>query len=216
MREEGMEGMKSSACEEFEPRLMLFAAGELDASEIADVNEHLLHCSGCNLALAQENEMLALLASRHTEPDAALLASCRASLEDALDQQEERGWLRRTIGALLPFELDFTAAGVERGAAGADRIFGGNAGAASAAAFRWQGRHELLDRFEYLLRTVPGVVTADPASASTPSAGTQFSGSAHARASQESTYFPPRTIEPPQVQLQIERAAAVHGARHGE
>ena len=41
MREEGMEETKSPACEEFEPRLMLFAAGELDASEIADVNEHL-------------------------------------------------------------------------------------------------------------------------------------------------------------------------------
>src|SRR6202050_3792228 len=102
MRQAGMEPTKSPACEEFEPRLMLFAAGELDASEIADVNEHLQHCSGCSLAVAQEQEMLALLASRHTEPDAALLASCRAGLEDRLDQQEERGWLRRTIGALLP------------------------------------------------------------------------------------------------------------------
>jgi Putative zinc-finger len=102
MREEGMEETKSPACEEFAPRLTLFAAGELDASEIADLNEHLQHCSGCNEALAQENEMLALLASKHAEPDAALLASCRARLEDVLDQQEEKGWLRRTVGALLP------------------------------------------------------------------------------------------------------------------
>ena len=102
MREEGMEETKSPACEEFEPRLILFAAGELDASEIADVNEHLQHCQGCNEALTQENEMLALLASKHPEPDAALLASCRAGLEDILDQQEEKGWLRRTVGALLP------------------------------------------------------------------------------------------------------------------
>ena len=61
-----------------------------------------MHCSGCNQALTQENEMLALLASKHPEPDAALLASCRAGLEDVLDQQEEKGWLRRTVGALLP------------------------------------------------------------------------------------------------------------------
>src|SRR5580704_17217918 len=102
MREAGMEETKSPACEDFEPQLMLFSAGELDASEIADVNEHLQHCPGCNLALAQDNEMLALLAAKHTEPDAALLASCRAGLVDILDQQEEKSWLRRTIGALLP------------------------------------------------------------------------------------------------------------------
>ncbi|MFZ3215180.1 MAG: HEAT repeat domain-containing protein [Candidatus Acidiferrales bacterium] len=97
-----MEATKGPACGEFEPRLLLFAAGELDASEVADVNEHLLHCTGCSEALAQDNELLALLAARHVEPDAALLASCRARLEDVLDQQEERGWLRRAVGALLP------------------------------------------------------------------------------------------------------------------
>ncbi|MGC1968700.1 MAG: HEAT repeat domain-containing protein [Candidatus Acidiferrales bacterium] len=94
--------MKSPACEDFEPLLILFAAGELDASEMAEVDEHLQHCSGCSLAMTHENEMLALLAANHHEPDASLLASCRATLDDALDQQEERGWLRRTIGALLP------------------------------------------------------------------------------------------------------------------
>jgi HEAT repeats/Putative zinc-finger len=102
MREERIEGMHSPACEEFEPRLILFAAGELDASEMAEVSDHLLHCAGCNQAMTQENEMHALLAANHREPDASLLASCRATLDDALDQQEEHGWLRRTIGALLP------------------------------------------------------------------------------------------------------------------
>jgi hypothetical protein len=94
----------SGVCSEFEPRIMLFAAGELDAAEIAEVNDHLLHCAECYAALARENELLALLSSRHVEPDAALLAGCRASLEDALDQEEERGWLRRKIGALVPFQ----------------------------------------------------------------------------------------------------------------
>ena len=102
MQQEGFEGMKSPACKEIEPLLILFAAGELDASEMAEVDEHLQHCSGCSLAMTGENEMLALLAANHHEPDASLLASCRATLDDALDQQEERGWLRRTVGALLP------------------------------------------------------------------------------------------------------------------
>ena len=94
--------MKGAGCEDFEPRLILFAAGELDASEMAEVSDHLLHCPDCNQAMAQQNEMLAVLSANHHEPHASLLASCRASLDDALDQQEERGWLRRTVGALLP------------------------------------------------------------------------------------------------------------------
>jgi HEAT repeats len=102
MRQEGIEGMNNAACGEFESQLILFATGELDASEMAEVSDHLLHCSGCNQAMAQQNEMLALLSANHREPDAVLLASCRAALDDALDQQEERGWLRRTIGTLLP------------------------------------------------------------------------------------------------------------------
>src|ERR1700690_2969903 len=40
------------------------------------------------------------------------------------------------------FELDFTAARVERGVAGADRIFGGNVGAAFVAASGRQARRE--------------------------------------------------------------------------
>jgi hypothetical protein len=102
MQQDGIEGMKNAACEEFEPQLILFAAGELDASEMAEVSDHLLHCSGCNQAMAQQNEMLGLLSANHREPDASLLAGCRAALDDALDQQEEHGWLRRTIGAFLP------------------------------------------------------------------------------------------------------------------
>jgi hypothetical protein len=43
-----------------------------------------------------------LLSSNRMEPDAALLAGCRASLEDALDRAEEHGWLRRAVGAVLP------------------------------------------------------------------------------------------------------------------
>jgi hypothetical protein len=96
-------GKKSTeTCEELGPRWTLFAAGELDAAEIAELNDHLLHCENCNATLAQENALLALLSSNRMEPDAALLGGCRASLEDALDQEEEGGWLRRTVRSWIP------------------------------------------------------------------------------------------------------------------
>ena len=103
MRQEQESNLKNAACVPFEPLLMLTAAGEeLDAAEQAEVTEHLAHCAACSGALEQEKELLALLAANRKEPDAAMLASCRASLEDALDRQEERSWLRRLSGAFAP------------------------------------------------------------------------------------------------------------------
>jgi HEAT repeats/Putative zinc-finger len=102
MQQEQHGNKSAETCEEFGPRWTLFAAGELDAAEIAELNEHLLHCANCNATLAQENALLALLSSNRTEPDAALLGGCRAGLEDALDQEEEHGWLRRTINTWMP------------------------------------------------------------------------------------------------------------------
>ncbi len=102
MQQEQHGNKSAETCEEFGPRWTLFAAGELDAAEIAELNGHLLHCANCNATLAQENALLALLSTNRTEPDAALLAGCRASLEDALDQEEEHGWLRRTINTWMP------------------------------------------------------------------------------------------------------------------
>ena len=203
MREEGMEKTKSPACEEFEPRLMLFAAGELDASEIADVNEHLQHCSGCNLALAQDNEMLALLAAKHAEPDAALLASCRAGLVDILDQQEEKSWLRRTIGALLPSswispQPAWSAAllvliGFSVGMLGPRLLRDAAVGKA--------GRNRATASNSPAVE-VPGVATADPASASSPSAGLS-SLDMHSASVAGINVFPAEDNQPPQVQLQL-------------
>ncbi len=102
MQQEQHGNKSAETCEEFGPRWTLFAAGELDVAEIAEMNEHLLHCANCNATLAQENALLALLSTNRTEPDAALLAGCRASLEDALDQEEECGWLRRAISTWMP------------------------------------------------------------------------------------------------------------------
>src|SRR3984885_9442921 len=102
MQQEQHENMPDGTCSGFEERWTLFAAGELDASEIAEMKSHLVECERCNETLAQENALVALLSNNRTEPDAALLAGCRASLEDALDREEEHGWVRRAVGALLP------------------------------------------------------------------------------------------------------------------
>jgi len=103
MRQERDSNLKNPMCAPFESLLMLAAAGEeMDAAEQAEVNEHLAHCAVCSEALEREKDLLLLLAANRREPDAAMLASCRASLEDALDRQEERSWPRRLAGAFTP------------------------------------------------------------------------------------------------------------------
>src|SRR5580700_4728361 len=102
MQQEQRDKMAAEICNGFVEKWTLFAAGELDASEVAEMKSHLVECERCNETLAQENALVALLSSNRTEPDAALLAGCRASLEDALDREEEHGWLRRAFGALMP------------------------------------------------------------------------------------------------------------------
>jgi HEAT repeats/Putative zinc-finger len=85
-----------------EPLLILFAAGEeLDPAEQAEVIEHMAHCSTCAAALEREKDLLRTFAEHQADPDAALLASCRAKLEDALDRDEERSW-RKRIASLVP------------------------------------------------------------------------------------------------------------------
>ena len=97
------DGMTVDPCAAWAPLLTLFAAGdELEPAEQARVSAHLAVCSTCSAALDSEKQLFSLLASERSEPDAALLASCRAGLQDALDGDEERGWLRRTVSGLLP------------------------------------------------------------------------------------------------------------------
>ena len=95
--------MANQPCGEWQPLLLLSAAGdELDAAEQSRLAGHLANCVACSATLEHERELLALLAEHRDEPDAALLASCRASLEDSLDREEEGSWLGRTFGSLLP------------------------------------------------------------------------------------------------------------------
>jgi HEAT repeats len=91
------------ACAEFETLLTLAAAGdELEPADQSHLNSHLATCTACSEVLKREKEILALLATNHAEPDAALLASCRMDFEDALDREEDRGWLSRVFGTALP------------------------------------------------------------------------------------------------------------------
>jgi hypothetical protein len=90
-------------CGEMEPLLLLSVAGEeLAASEQEMLANHIAQCADCSAALDREKELLALFADHREQPDAALLASCRASLEDALDREEEGSWLHRALGAWIP------------------------------------------------------------------------------------------------------------------
>ncbi|MGH9691632.1 MAG: HEAT repeat domain-containing protein [Candidatus Acidiferrales bacterium] len=94
---------RGQSCSKWQPLLVLLAAGdEMEPVQQAELAGHLACCADCSAALDRERELLVLLAAHRQEPDAVLLASCRASLEDALDHEEERGWLRRTVGTLLP------------------------------------------------------------------------------------------------------------------
>jgi hypothetical protein len=95
--------MTTQSCAAWEPLLILFAAGEeLEPAEQARVSAHLTQCSECSATLDREKQLISMVAIEHAEPDAALLAGCRAGLQDALDRNEEGGWLRRTLGGLFP------------------------------------------------------------------------------------------------------------------
>ncbi len=91
------------ACGEWQPLLMLSAAGgELEPAEQTRLAAHVSGCASCSTALEREREVLAVLVAHRSEPDATMLASCRLNLDDALDREEERGWLRRFFGMRLP------------------------------------------------------------------------------------------------------------------
>jgi hypothetical protein len=103
-------------CSDWEAILTLLASGEnLPAELHADWIAHAATCEACSTALAREREMLSLLSEHRVEPDAALLASFRAGLDDAIDREEEHGWLRRSFGLVFP--ASWLASGPAWGAA---------------------------------------------------------------------------------------------------
>jgi hypothetical protein len=102
MYQEDLGGLQSRACAEFEAKLTLLVAGEIDSPDTEELHKHIQSCEGCRAEFEREVELLALLAANRPEPDAALLGSCRAGLFDSLDREEERGWLERVAGSFLP------------------------------------------------------------------------------------------------------------------
>ena len=96
-------GATAAACADWQPLLTLAAGGqELDAADQSRLAAHLSACPACSESLEREKEILALIGANRLEPDASLLAECRAELEDALDREEDRSWLSRVFGSALP------------------------------------------------------------------------------------------------------------------
>ncbi len=106
MRQEPTEQPRQEACPEFEPLMVLHAAGELERGEGAVVEAHLEHCAACAAALERERRLLEMVtASRPPEPTADLLASCRDTLDETLDElaaTKQPGHLVRWADALFP------------------------------------------------------------------------------------------------------------------
>lgn len=97
------QGSGNRACEKWEPFVILLAGGEdLPEDLHNEWIKHAAECEACSGALAREREMLSLLSEYRRDPDAILLASCRAGLDDAIDREEEHGWLRRSFGLVFP------------------------------------------------------------------------------------------------------------------
>src|SRR5579864_6333375 len=86
-----------------EPFLLLSVAGEdLAPADAETLASHITQCADCSATFTCEKELVSVFAEHDQQPDAALLASCRANLIDALDREEEGSWLARTFGSWIP------------------------------------------------------------------------------------------------------------------
>jgi hypothetical protein len=80
----------NNACEQVAPLLVFYACGELDASEMALVQQHLAVCAACNAQLFEEKSLQTLFASLPQDADcmdsaSVLLSQCRSELAETLD-----------------------------------------------------------------------------------------------------------------------------------
>ena len=156
-------------------------------------------CADCSAALDREKELVAAFARHRQQPDAALLASCRASLEDALDREEEGGWLRAHVGLVDSLELAFARAGLERGRAFGHRVLSGHA-RASFAASPWSGSRLLRTM---AMRRRPRASLASSETASRPSSSVPSSLDFHTADVAGMNVLPSIGDNPAEVQLQL-------------
>jgi anti-sigma factor RsiW len=101
-----LERPQAEPCAAYAERMYLFATDELERPEAAEVEAHARECSDCSAFLAEYRQLTELLAEvPRPEPTADLLAACRASLTDELDETDAAkshvGW-RGWIEALMP------------------------------------------------------------------------------------------------------------------
>lgn len=85
-----MNAPRQSACESFEPLLVLYACDELEGTERHAVDEHIGACSTCAAALVHEMKLRQALVSLgqpadRLDPSGLLLAQCRSELAEKLD-----------------------------------------------------------------------------------------------------------------------------------
>ena len=89
------------SCERWEPLLSRYMDGELPASDVTAVEEHLESCPRCREELASFREMSSLLASE-TEPDPFFLTRFRARRDQLLSKEAPLVVWRKLAVRLLP------------------------------------------------------------------------------------------------------------------
>jgi anti-sigma factor RsiW len=93
-------------CVEFVERMYLYVSGELERDEQTTMKAHAEECAACTAFLADCERMESALESAPwQEPDASLIAECRANLTDVLDDADAakgRGVVGQWLDALEP------------------------------------------------------------------------------------------------------------------
>ena len=92
-----------NACGQVAPLLVFYACGELDANELALVQQHLAVCASCSAQLSEEKNLQTLFASVPQNADrldsaGVLLSQCRSELAETLDDLVRPPVLEKTRG----------------------------------------------------------------------------------------------------------------------
>jgi hypothetical protein len=191
------EGIVGRPCSEWEPVIILLAAGEDVPTDLhGEWITHAAHCEICSSALASEREMLSLLSEHHGEPDAILLASCRAGLDDAIDREEEHGWVRRALGFVFP--VSWLASGPAWSAAALLL-----AGFASGLLLGPRVLHRVIAPDVQTPASVASISTSDPSPGPVNSSSSLAALDLHTADVAGINVFPSGGDVPPQVQLQL-------------
>jgi hypothetical protein len=192
------ERMTGRPCNEWEQFITLMAAGEDVPTELhAEWVAHTARCEACTGALALEREMLSLLGEHHDEPDATMLAGCRAALDDAIDLEEEHSWVRRALGFVFP--VSWLASGPAWSAAALLLV-----GFSSGLLLGPRVLHRMIAPDDQAPVSVANTAASDPSPAAASSASSALAAlDLHTADVAGINVFPSGGDTPPQVQLQM-------------